>query len=113
MPGRRPWAISIVVKAEHGVAEGDEVDVGAEAGDHAAGLELVQAGLDGAPGDAQAPRQLQHAEAGRRRQLGDQPAVDVVQHLHVDSLPNSMPSVWSICPTRLGAVDVLVRSVVR
>jgi hypothetical protein len=83
-------------EGQHGVAEGDEIDVGAEAGDHATGLGLSRRAWT-VPRAARRRRQLQHAEPGAAR-LGDQPAVDVVEHLHVDSLPNLASSGWSICP---------------
>ena len=54
-------------EGQHGVAEGHQVEVGPEPRHHATGLQLVEPGLDRAPGHAESSGQFEHAGPRLRR----------------------------------------------
>jgi hypothetical protein len=56
-----------------------EVDVRPVAGDHTSGLEPLEPGLDGGPGDLREPRQLQHAGPRVLAERGEQGEVQSVE----------------------------------
>ena len=85
-------------EGEHGEAERLEVDVRAEAGEEADGLQPVEPGLHRAPGHAELPGQLEHARAGDRgrgRRGGGGPDRPCVEH----SSRYMCPECWTDCPT--------------
>jgi hypothetical protein len=65
-------------EGQHLVAHGAQVEVGIEAGDDAALLELVEPCLYGAAGDAELAGQLHDAGAGRVAHGADQAGVESV-----------------------------------
>ena len=71
-------------EGEHRIAHLRGLDVGAEAGDHAARRELVHPRLHGPARDAEAARDLDHADARMRPQHQQQAGVELVDLLRHD-----------------------------
>jgi hypothetical protein len=92
-------------------AERARVDVRAEAGDDAPGLQPVQPRLGRAAGHAEPPGALEHADPGLLGQQGDQPGVQLVElgtlssarGLHGFGLYSLINVRRAACPVRAGA----------